>query len=87
MERYIDLTPKDKKYLQEVFEVSKGMVSDSLNYKVNTDLARKIRHTAVSQLGGRVKVRFPIEETIHDHAGFMVQMFANGAVLRLDKKN
>lgn len=75
MERYIDLTPKDKKYLQEVFEVSKGMVSDSLNYKVNTDLARKIRHTAVSQLGGRVKVRFPIEETIHCHP-FLI-LYAN----------
>ncbi|WP_281724034.1 hypothetical protein [Hoylesella shahii] len=63
------------------------MVSDTLNFKVDTDTARKIRHVALSQLGGKEKVRLPIEETIHDHQGLMVQYFRNGAVLRLDKRN
>ena len=53
----------------------------------DTDTARKIRHVALSQLGGREKVRLPIEETIHDHQGLMVQYFRNGAVLRLDKRD
>lgn len=87
MERYIELSPDGKIHLRKIFNISKGMVSDTLNFKVDTDTARKIRHVALSQLGGREKVRLPIEETIHDHQGLMVQYFRNGAVLRLDKRN
>ena len=87
MERYIELSPDGKIHLRKIFNISKGMVSDTLNFKVDTDTARKIRHVALSQLGGREKVRLPIEETIHDHQGLMVQYFRNGAVLRLDKRD
>ena len=67
MERYIELSPDGKIHLRKIFNISKGMVSDTL--------------------GGKEKVRLPIEETIHDHQGLMVQYFRNGAVLRLDKRD
>lgn len=85
--KYIDLDAKGRKYLRKTFDVSAGMVSDALNFKVNTDLSRKLCHVALTQLGGEMKIELPIAETIHDHAGFMTQQFENGVILTLNKKN
>ena len=85
MERYIELSPDGKIHLRKIFNISKGMVSDTLNFKVDTETARKIRHVALSQLGGKEKVRLPIEETIHDHQGLMVQYFRDGTVTIVNK--
>ena len=86
MEKYIDLDAKGRKYLRETFGVSVGMVSDALNFKTNTDLSRKLCHVALTQLGGELKIVLPIAETIHDHAGVMVQQFENGVILTVNKK-
>ena len=85
--KYIDLDTKGRKYLRETFDVSAGTVSDALNFKINTDLSRKLCYVALTQLGGELKMELPIAETIHDHAGFMTQQFENGAVLTMNKKN
>lgn len=87
MGKYIDLDARGRKYLRDTFDVSVGMVSDSLNYKVNTELSRKLRHVALTQLGGETRMDLSIEETIHDCAGFMTQVFENGSILTLNKKS
>ncbi len=86
MGKYIDLNPKGRKHLRETFRVSAGTVSDALNFKTNTDLSRKLCHVALTQLGGEKRIDLPIAETIHDHAGFMTQVFENGVVLTVNKK-
>ena len=85
MGKYIDLDAKGRKYLRETFDVSVGTVSDALNFKINTDLSRKLCHVALTYLGGKQKVDLPIAECIHDSNGFMIQEFENGVVLTTNK--
>ena len=85
MGKYIDLDAKGRKYLRETFDVSAGTVSDALNFKINTDLSRKLCHVALTHLGGKLKIDLPIEETIHDCNGYMTQRFSNGAILKARK--
>ena len=85
MGKYIDLDAKGRKYLRETFDVSAGTVSDALNFKINTDLSRKLCHVALTHLGGKQKVDLPIAECIHDSNGFMIQEFENGVVLTTNK--
>lgn len=85
MGKYIDLDAKGRKYLRETFDVSAGTVSDALNFKINTDLSRKLCHVALTHLGGKQKVDLPITECIHDSNGFMIQQFENGAILKARK--
>ncbi len=87
MGKYIDLDTRGRKYLRETFKVSTGMVSDALNYKVDTGTSRRLCHVALTQLGGKLRTDDPIKETIHDHAGLMVQEFENGSVLKVNKKS
>ena len=85
MEQYVCLDHQGRKRLREIFEVSFGAVSDALNFKTNTLTSKQIRHTALTQLGGKLKVDLPIEETIHDCNGFMTQRFSNGVILKARK--
>ena len=43
----------DVNKLMETFRCSRQMVSMALNYKKNSDLARKIRNVAISQYHGK----------------------------------
>lgn len=86
MGKYIFLDAKNRKYLRDTFNVSPGTVSDALNFKTDSDLSRKLCYVALTQLGGKERMDLPIEETIHDYAGFMMQTFENGAVLSVNKK-
>ena len=85
MEKKIYVNEKAKAYLRKVFACSNVMVWKALNFKSDSDLARKMRHTALNQLNG--KPSWPAEdvETIHDAGGFMKQRFANGVQLIVNK--
>lgn len=87
MRKYIVCGKEAREKLMSIFEVKAAMVSRSLNYDIDSELSRKIRHTALTQLGGRESTELPIEETIHDYKGIMTQMFLNGATLRMNKKS
>ena len=88
MKMYIECSADARKRLSKNFNVSFVTVSNALNYIYHTsELAKKIRHAALTQFGGRKMAKLPIEETIHDNNGFMVQCFENGAVLSLNKKS
>ncbi len=51
----IKVNPEAVKHLMRVFKCSSALVSMSLDGSMNGDTSRKIRHVAMTQLGG-VKV-------------------------------
>lgn len=69
MKRQIVIDSEARKKLQEVFGVSRVTVWKALNYESENDLARKIRFTAVKEMGG-VEINGPLSgfETIHNTA-------------------
>lgn len=85
----IEVTKAVRELIMKAFCVSSQTVTNALNYSGGTrsesDLAKRIRKMAM-QNGGRRMAYWPECETIHDEAnGMMVQTFANGAVLTIDK--
>lgn len=85
----IEVTKAVRELIMKAFCVSNQTVTNALNYSGGTrsesDLAKRIRKMAM-QNGGRRMAYWPECETIHDEAnGMMVQTFANGAVLTIDK--
>lgn len=87
---YIEVTKESQAKLAKVFKCTPKMVYLSLTYGKNTDLAKKIRFTAVSQYGGKAMAHCPECETIHDITedgrSLMVQYFDNGVKLEIDKQ-
>ena len=85
MGKYISLSKEGRKKIMEIFKISKGMVSLALNFKVDSVLTRRVQYLAIKHYGGELRIDLPIEETIHDSNGSMVQRFKNGCGLILDK--
>lgn len=85
MGKYISLSKEGRKKIMEIFKISKGMVSLALNFKVDSVLTRRVQYSAIKHYGGELRMDLPIEETIHDSNGGMVQRFKNGCGLILDK--
>jgi hypothetical protein len=88
--RYIDVTEEAKVRLTRVFGCTPTMVYLALTYRKDTELARKIRHTALRDHGGKPMCHCPECETLHnvteDNRHLMVQNFDNGARLEIDKQ-
>lgn len=85
----IEVAKAVRELIMKAFGVSNQTVTNALNYSGGTrsesDLAKRIRKMAM-QNGGRRMAYWPECETIHDEGkGLMVQTFANGAVLTIDK--
>lgn len=53
MKRQIVIDSESKQRLQKRFKVSRMTVWRALTFENNSDLARKIRYTATSQMGGQ----------------------------------
>ena len=85
MGKYIYLGSAERKKLREGMHISNALVTYALNFEIDSELARKIRYTALKHFGGELRMDLPIEETIHDSNGSMVQRFKNGCGLILDK--
>lgn len=76
MEKRIYLDGKGKDYLRNVFKCSGVMVWKALSFKADTELARKIRYVALSQLGGVASWQADEVETTHEEcANTMTQSF------------
>lgn len=54
MSKKIILDYGKSKEIASVMKCTKEMVSKSINFKKNSTLARKIRHVAVSEYGGKI---------------------------------
>lgn len=68
MEKQIYVSKKGKTHLCEVFNCTTVMVWKALNFKSDSDLARKIRFTALQQLGGVANWKPEEVETTHEEA-------------------
>ena len=89
MKKYIKLQKKDKDFVLSAFNISGVMLSYALNFdkkRGNSELAKKIRTLAL-QRGGVLMNELPECETIHDANGMMLQAFANGAMMKIDKNS
>ncbi|MDE6125970.1 MAG: hypothetical protein K2G30_03350 [Muribaculaceae bacterium] len=88
--RYIDVTEEAKAKLAKALKCTAHFVYLALTYRKDTELARKVRYTAVREYGGKPMGHYPECETIHnvtaDGRDLMVQNFDNGATLRIDKQ-
>lgn len=101
VKRQIAVTKENREFLSRAFKVTSVMVWKALNYKCDTDLAKRIRKMAIIR-GGHEFVSVPVEllgktlgnggiedyvETFHDSDGFIRQYMANGAMIELSKND
>ena len=66
MEKKIFVNEKAKAHLRTVFGCTNVMVWKALSFKSDSDLARKIRYTALQQLGGVANWNPEEMETTHE---------------------
>ena len=66
MEKKIYVSDKAKTQLCKIFSCSKMMVWLALNFKRESDLARKIRYTALTLFGGVPSWKSEEVETTHE---------------------
>lgn len=85
MGKYIYLGSAERKKLREGMHISNALVTYALNFEIDSELARKIRYTALKHFGGELRMDLPIDETIHDSTSGMVQRFKNGCGFILNK--
>lgn len=76
MEKKIFVSEKAKAHLRKVFKCTNPMVWKALNFKSDSDLARKIRYVALTELGGVPSWKPEDVETTHEEVeGTMTQTF------------
>lgn len=88
MEKKIYVSEKNKAHLREVFGCSTMMVWKALNFRSDSDLARKIRYTALTQLNGTPNWKQADMETAHEEIEqTMTQTFGERVKLVFDRKD
>lgn len=88
MEKKIFVSDKAKAHLRKVFKCTNPMVWKALNFKSDSDLARKIRFTALQQLGGVANWKPEEVETTHEEtAQTMTLHFGKRVQLVYDRKD
>jgi hypothetical protein len=88
MEKKIYVSEKNKAHLREVFGCSTMMVWKALNFKSDSELARKIRYTALMQLNGTPNWKQADMETTHEEIEqTMTQTFGERVKLVFDRKD
>lgn len=86
MEKKIYVSKKGKAHLCEVFNCTTVMVWKALNFKSDSDLARKIRFTALQQLNGIANWTPEEVETTHEETErTMTQHFSARVKLVYDR--
>lgn len=87
---YIDVTKETREKLVKAFNCTPQMVMKALTYRSDSELARKIRYTAVHEYGGEAWRHCPECETWYevteDGHQLMQQRYDNGAELTVDKQ-
>lgn len=88
MDKKIYVSKRDAAHLCKVFGCSKVMVWKALNFKSDSDLAQKIRYTALMQLNGTPNWKQADMETTHEEIEqTMTQTFGERVKLVFDRKN
>lgn len=88
-ERYIDVTDEAMGKLSDAFGCTRKMVYLALTYRKGSELARRIRYTAVREFGGKPMRHCAECDTLYlvteEGRKLMRQNFDNGAVLDVDR--
>lgn len=87
MKKYIHATKEQREHLMRIFKCTERTIRNALTLdesRGNTELARKIRFTAI-QSGCHTYVVTKEFECFHDADGIMYQLFPNGAQIELNK--
>ena len=88
MEKKIVVNEKAKAHLRTVFGCTNVMVWKALSFKSDSDLARKIRYTALQQLGGVANWNPEEMETTHEETEWtMTQTYSERVKLVVDRKD
>ena len=88
MKKQIYVSKKGKAHLCEVFNCTTVMVWKAPNFKSDSELARKIRFTALTQLNGTPNWKQADVETTHEEAEqTMTQTFGERVKLVVDRKD
>ena len=88
MEKKIYVSEKNKAHLRKVFGCSTMMVWKALNFNSDSELARKIRYTALTQLNGTPNWKQADVETTHEEAEqTMTQIFGERVKLVYDRND
>ena len=88
MEKKIFVDEKAKGHLRKVFKCTNVMVWKALNFKSDSELARKIRFTALTQLNGTPNWKQADVETIHKETEqTMTQTYSERVKLVVDRKD
>lgn len=88
MEKKIFVSEKAKVHLRKVFGCTNVMVWKALSFKSDSELARKIRFTALQQLGGVASWKPEELETTHEEtARTMTLHFGDRVQLVYDRKD
>ena len=88
MEKKIFVDEKAKGHLRKVFKCTNVMVWKALNFKSDSELARKIRFTALTQLNGTPNWKQADVETTHEETEqTMTQTYSERVKLVLDRKD
>ena len=85
MKKFIQISRKDRDFIAKTFGITDRMVGKGLYYESYSALAKRIRTLAL-QRGGVIMNVVPEVETIHDAGGLMMQTFADGARLFVNKE-
>lgn len=91
MDKYISVSKEGVKALQRTFKIngeaiSERCVKNALAYRSDSELARKIRFTAIKHHGGCTYYNLPEGEFFFDSDSCAFAIYANGAEVRLDKQ-
>ena len=88
MEKKIFVDEKAKGHLRKVFKCTIVMVWKALNFKSDSELARKIRFTALTQLNGTPNWKQADVETTHKETEqTMTQTYSERVKLVVDRKD
>lgn len=88
MEKQIFVSEKAKAHLRKVFGCTNVMVWYALTFRRDSELARKIRYTALTQLGGVPSWKPEEVETTHEEtARTMTLHFGKRVQLVYDRKD
>lgn len=79
MKKHIYLDKASKGKLRQIFNCTDVMVWKALTFESESELARKIRYTAIKELGGELMGEGVYRgwETTHEPEGTMTQVFSS----------
>ena len=87
MKKYISVNKESFQKLMKLFNVGERCVKNALAYRSHSELAKKIRHTAVKEYYGCTYTLDTEDNLFYDSDGCMRQVFRTGAEIYLDKQS